>query len=91
MIFSANYFLIVIKGGMWVAQSVICLALTFRSGHDLMVHGIQRHVRLSTQWGVCLKICVFCSSLDSLSLSLKISLKKKFHSQNKDDFQNILR
>ena len=35
-----------ILGALWVAQSVEHLTLDFGSGHDLMVRGIEPHVRL---------------------------------------------
>jgi len=40
----------------WVAWSVERQALGFSSGHDFMDYGIEPHIRLPTQQGVCLKI-----------------------------------
>ena len=54
------------EGGAWVAQSVARLTLGFRSGHDLMVHGIEPRIglRADSAW----------SLLGSLSLSLSLPL-----------------
>ena len=48
--------------GTWVAQLVNHWTLGFRSGCDLMGHGMEPHIRLHAQWGVYLKILSLCPS-----------------------------
>ena len=60
----------------------LCPALAFGSGHDLMVCGIEPHLRLHAERGTCLGFslplsltlpCLWAHAL-SLSLSLSLSL-----------------
>ena len=63
-----------LSGGAWVAQSVVCLTLGFRLGHDLTVLGFEP----------CIGLCTDSveSAWDSFSLSLCPS-RALFPSQNK--------
>ena len=59
--------------GVWVAQSVECLALDFSSGQDPMVLGIETRVGFQAKCGSCLGFSPLTLSL-SVSLSLNLSL-----------------
>ena len=66
----------------WVAQSVKHLTLGFGSGHDLMVHEFEPHIRLcvdSSEPGACFGFCVSLSLCPSPthSHSVSVSLKNK--------------
>ena len=69
--------------GAWVAQLVKCLTLDFRSGHDLMVFGMEPYIRLLADslepaWdslSPALSLPLPCSCSLSLFLSLFLSLK----------------
>ena len=62
--------------GPWVVQSVQGLTLGFVPGHDLMLHGIEPHIRLHTDGA---KPTWDCLSPLSLFLSLSLSLSLKIH------------
>ena len=56
---------VIMNGGTWVVQSIKHLTLDFGSGHDLMVHEIEPHIRLCAD-----------SLLGILSLSLSLTLSQ---------------
>ena len=66
--------------GVWVARSVKHPALDFGSGHDLMVHEFEPHIRASavSKELVSNPMPLLCLLALSLSLSLK-NIKKKKH------------
>ena len=59
--------------GAWVAQSVERLTLGFGSGHDFTVCGIDPHIGLHAEHGVCLGSSLSLS-LCPLPFSLSLSL-----------------
>ena len=57
------------------AQLIKGLTLDFSSGHDLMVHEIEPHVRLCAECGACLGFSLSVSLCPSPACALSLYLK----------------